>query len=110
MILPTAEQQADVIVTTTDDLRPEQITPAMQDSINEQKKDRKFIFQLIGCEDGKRSEPIVTSWDQLREALSSDNFDQDDFILLVAALDGKDTIAPATPIITIKRLLAFTEQ
>jgi len=83
--------------------------------VEEQKKEKKFLFQLISHLDGKRSEPFTMSWDGLTEALTlwketdPEKYNEDevfkDFILLVAVLDDQDTVIPATPLITIKSYL-----
>lgn len=91
------------------DLEPEKLT------IEEEKQQKKFLFQLVSHLDGKRSEPFIQSWDGLTKALVNwrdeepDQFKEknvyDDFILLVAVLDDKETTIPATPLITIKTYL-----
>jgi len=75
-------------------------------TIEEQKLEKKFMFQFVNHEDGTRSEPFVGSWDTVTEILNARKTDErpnnEDYILLVAVLDGKDTKIPATPLITIK--------
>ena len=88
--------------------------------IPEQKAEKKFLFQLVSHPDGKRSEPFIQSWDGLTKALTTwrddepDSFKEknvyDDFILLVAVLDDKETTIPATPLITIKTYLQTVGQ
>lgn len=97
---------------STQNLKARDATREMK-SIDEQKKERKFMFQLISHETGKRSEPFVTTWDDLAASLVAARQDEEytlkeidkDYILLVAVLDGKDTIIPATPLLTIKSYL-----
>lgn len=73
--------------------------------IKEQVKEQKFMLQFVSRETGKRSEPFVTSWDKLYEALKDleeqDNPKGDDYILLVCVIDGEQTRIPATPLITV---------
>jgi len=83
-------------------------------NIEEQKQQKKFMFQFISHSDGKRSEPFVGNWDTIREILNLRKegeapYDQD-FVLLVAVLDGKETIIPSTAIITVKTYLEYFEQ
>lgn len=89
-------------------------------TIEEEKQTKKFLFQLVSHLDGKRSEPFVQSWDGLTKALTTwrdeepESFKEknvyDDFILLVAVLDDKETTIPATPLITIKTYLQTVGQ
>ena len=79
--------------------------------IEEQKKEKKFLFQFVSHTDGKRSKPFVGSWTVINEILDHKEdgeapHDQD-FILLVAVLDGKDTVIPGTPLITVKTFKEF---
>lgn len=80
-------------------------------SINEQKAERKFLFQVISHVDGKRSEPFLASWDHLHKTLNENkdhpDYPGDDYLLLVSVLDGEDTIIPATPIIRISTFAAL---
>jgi len=77
-----------------------------QRTIEQEKQEKKFMFQFVNHEDGTRSEPFVGSWDTVTEILNARKTDErpnnEDYILLVAVLDGKDTKIPATPLITIK--------
>lgn len=79
--------------------------------VEEQKKENKFMFQFVSHEDGKRSEPFVGSWNAVNEILKmredGERPSNEDFILLVAVLDGKDTRIPATPLITVKTFLEY---
>ena len=80
-------------------------------SIEEEKQEHKFMFQFVDHETGKRSEPFVGNWDTVKETLShvpdGERPTPEDFILLVAVLDGEKTQIPATPLITVKTLLQF---
>lgn len=89
-------------------------------TLEEEKQTKKFLFQLVSHLDGKRSEPFIQSWDGLTKALTTWRDDEpesfkeknvyDDFILLVAVLDDKETTIPATPLITIKTYLQTVGQ
>jgi len=74
--------------------------------IKEQKNEKKFMFQFVNHETGQRSEPFVGSWNAVNEILKArqegERPSDEDFILLVAVLDGKETTIPATPLITVK--------
>lgn len=80
-------------------------------SIEEQKKEKKFVFQFIDHENGKRSEPFVGSWDTVQEVLAArkegERPNEKDYVLLVAVLDGKDTTIPGTPLITVKTFESY---
>ena len=69
----------------------------------------RFIFQFVSQETGYRSEPFVSDWDELYETLAEmpddDNPKGNDYILLVAILEGKQTRVPATPLITVDTFL-----
>jgi hypothetical protein len=79
--------------------------------LEEQKREKKFLFQIISHKDGKRSEPFITSWDDLHKLLNenkeSPDYPGEDYLLLVSVLDGEDTIIPATPIIKISTFAAM---
>lgn len=72
---------------------------------------RTFMFQFVSKQDGRRSEPFIGDWETLRKILYSreegESPTDDDYILLVAILDGKDTQIPATPLITVRSFLDF---
>jgi len=78
-------------------------------SIEDQKKEQKFVFQIISHLDGRRSEPFVTSWDALYSTFHDNqnepDFPADDWLLLVSVLDGENTTIPATPIIKISSFM-----
>lgn len=88
---------------------------AQKKTLEETKAEQKFCFQLIKKETGKRSAPFVTNWSKLYESFkNADQTDenapsQDDYILLVAVLDGEDTTIPTTPLITIRSYLAMMD-
>lgn len=81
-------------------------------TVEEQKQDEKFLFQFVSHETGKRSEPFVSNWDKLTTMLNELDPEtsptDDDYLLLVAILDGKDTRIPATPLITVKTFRQFS--
>lgn len=83
-------------------------------TLEDHKKERKFMFQFINHENGQRSEPLVGNWDAVREVLDlrkeGERPTDEDFILLVAVLDGKETIVPATPLITVETFRKFKEE
>lgn len=85
----------------------------MNKAIEEQKTEQKFMFQIVDKATGRRSEPFVTSWSDLRYVLSTREMEEspidDDYILLVAVLDGKETIIPSTPLITIRTFMSYEE-
>lgn len=69
---------------------------------------QKFLFQMIRKDDGSRSDPFAGDWDQLHDALSKTELDQEDYILLVAIVDPDDDtqmVIPNTPLITVKSFL-----
>jgi len=80
-------------------------------SLDEQKAQNKFMFQFISCKDGRRSEPFLTSWDGLQNTVKQIkkqedcDINDDDLILLVAVIDGKDTHIPATPLIKVSTFM-----
>lgn len=93
---------------TIDKLQKSQITPEMAKDIANQKIENKFIFQIISKENGKRSEPFVTNWSELYTILSqAEEQNIHDYILLVAVLQGDETIVPGTPLITIETFLEY---
>ena len=67
----------------------------------------RFIFQMINHKDGRRSEPFITTWDSLHETLANhpEEVDEEDYILLVAVLENRDTKIPPTPLIKVKTFL-----
>lgn len=75
-------------------------------SIDEQKQEKKFLYQFVNHENGQRSEPFVGNWETIKEILDlreeGEAPQDEDFILLVAVLDGAETIIPSTPLITLK--------
>lgn len=80
--------------------------------LSEQKAQKKFMFQIINHTDGQRSEPFITSWDELHKTLNENKdhpeYRGDDYLLLVSVLDGEQTIIPSTPIIKISTFTAMT--
>lgn len=75
-------------------------------AIEEQKEERKFLFQFINHENGERSKPFVASWTAVRTVLEErkegESPTDKDYLLLVAVMDGEDTTIPSTPLITVK--------
>ena len=101
----------------TDKIRAEgknpytELTKERLKTIEEEKQEHKFMFQFIDHQTGKRSEPFVGNWDSVQATLDMVQegerpYDQD-YILLVAILDGPDTKIPATPLITVKSFRQF---
>lgn len=77
-------------------------------SLEEQKNQANFLFQIISHVDGRRSEPFVASWDAVTEMLKKHEgteVSKDDYLLLVATLEGENTRIPATPIIKVSTFL-----
>ena len=80
-------------------------------SLDEQKSEKKFLIQFISAKDGRRCEPFLTSWDGLAETINEikqheeNEMSDEDLILLVAIIDGKDTQIPATPLIKVSTFL-----
>lgn len=69
-----------------------------------------FLFQFISKETGYRSEPFLSTWTQLQEILAERTEElplplDDDYILLVAVMDGKQTHIPTSPLITVGKYL-----
>lgn len=63
---------------------------------------------MIRKADGSRSDPFSGTWDQLHEACSKSELDQEDYILLVAIVDPDDDtqmVIPKTPLITVQSFL-----
>ena len=80
----------------------------IQETVNEIKKNERFMIQIINHENGYRSEPFLTDWDGLRTALKASEENgptEDDYILLVAVMRDEETIIPQAPLITIKSFL-----
>lgn len=80
-----------------------------QDEVNSGAK-HDFIFQFVDAENGNRSEPFLSSWTQLIEVLQLRTEEQakptdEDFILLVAVMDGKQTHIPSAPLIKVGNFL-----
>ncbi len=83
-------------------------------SIEEQKKEHKFMFQFIKAQDGTRSEPFVGNWESVLEILDlrkeGESPQNEDYILLVAVLNKEETKIPATPLITVQSFLDYNNQ
>jgi len=94
-------------------VKPMATPNSTENTIAKQKMEQKFMFQFINHENGQRSEPLVGNWDSISEVLElrkdSERPHNEDYILLVAVLDGKDTTIPSTPLITIKTFLNFKD-
>lgn len=80
-------------------------------SIAEQMTQKKFLFQFINHENGQRSEPFAGNWETVKYVLDERQEGQmprdEDYILLVAVMDGEETIVPATPLIHVKTAAQF---
>lgn len=80
-------------------------------SIDQQKQEKKFLYQFVNHENGQRSEPFVGNWETIQQILElredGEAPTDEDFILLVAVLDGEETIIPSTPLITLKTYQAY---
>jgi len=78
-------------------------------TLEEQKKERKFCFQIIDHKTGNRTDPFVTSWDGLYETLGKGQEEDfpllEDYILLAVVIDGPDTTIPKTPLLTVKTFM-----
>lgn len=87
------------------------VAKEIPESLKAEKQEKKFMFQFVNHEDGKRSEPFVGSWSTIQEILDlrkdEERPHEQDYILLVAVLDGEDTTIPATPLITVKTFQSF---
>ena len=89
----------------------------MNDKVNQVKAEdlnpdakHRFVFQFISAEDGIRSEPFESNWTEMKEILELRTDEQpkptdDDFILLVAVIDGKQTHIPTSPILKVSSYL-----
>lgn len=79
------------------------------EAIAEEKAQRKFLFQFINHENGQRSKPFVSNWEDVRDVLENRKEGEmptdKDYLLLVAVLDEEETTIPATPLITVKTYL-----
>jgi len=82
-------------------------------TLDQEKKEQKFLFQFVNHENGERSEPFISNWDGILETLHKKPVDQvpssKDYILLVAVLNGEETTIPATPLITVESFMKFKE-
>lgn len=85
-------------------------------AIKEKVRERKFVFQFIDHENGKRSEPFIGNYDLLREILQEaaergERPDQEDYVLLVAVIgeSDEDTLIPGTPLVKCKTLLELDD-
>jgi len=87
------------------------LTFKKQHKTTKENKEAKFCFQFVDHENGKRSEPFVGNWDSVQKILDrredGERPNNEDYILLVAVLDGKDTTIPATPLITVETFTNF---
>lgn len=87
------------------------VSKEIPEGLKAEKEEKKFMFQFVNHEDGKRSEPFVGSWTTIQEILDLRKEDErptdQDYILLVAVLDGQETTIPATPLITVKTFKDF---
>lgn len=80
-----------------------------QEEVNSQTK-HDFVFQFIDHETGYRSEPFISNWTELGNILDSRTIEEpkpvdDDYILLVAVMDGKQSHIPSAPLVTVKTYL-----
>jgi len=86
---------------------------------------QRFMFQFIQQKTGRRTEPFITDWDELKDILEEaeekyveefikagepedypDMFPgKQDFILLVAVMNGKQTKIPSNPLITVETFM-----
>ena len=88
----------------------DQVKEKINSKVQEERKQMKFMFQLISAEHGRRTDPFVTNYVDLADALKKDNdVSSDDYILLVAVLDGENTQIPTTPLITVGKFLEIQE-
>jgi len=73
---------------------------------------RTMIFQFIDHQTGKRSEPFSGNYDTITKILDMRKDGEaplpQDYILLVAVIDGKDTNIPGTPLITVESFQQYT--
>lgn len=71
----------------------------------------ELVFQFIDRETGGRSEPFVSNWNELGKILAARKEDQkptnEDFILLVAVMNGEQTHIPISPLITVETFLTI---
>lgn len=73
----------------------------------------KHVFQLVNCNDGRRSEAFIETLDGLaillKKAQGADQYREDDLILIVATIyedSGQEqTQIPTAPLLTIKRFM-----
>lgn len=73
----------------------------------------EMLFQFISAETGYRSEPFTSTRTQIIEILKQRKEDEapkdEDYLLLVAVMKGKETYIPTAPLITVKHLLDISE-
>lgn len=78
----------------------------MPNSTEELKAKPVSLYQFIDHKTGKRSEPFTGNMETVQKILDARQEGEaplpEDYILLVAVMDGKDTNIPATPLITVK--------
>lgn len=67
----------------------------------------RFVFQFVDKETGHRSEPFLSDWTELaqilkmREEQENQKPTDEDYILLVAVMDKKQTHIPTSPLVTV---------
>jgi len=93
---------------STDNLKAKQATKEADQA------ETKFLFQFINHENGQRSKPFTGTWDDVTEVLAHRGPDErptnEDYILLVAVLDGEQTTIPVTPLITVGHFEEITKE
>jgi len=94
-------------------VKPMATSNSIENIIAKQKIEQKFMFQFINHENGQWSESLVGNWDSISEVLElrkdSERPHNEDYILLVAVFDGKDTIIPVIPLIIVKTFFNFKD-
>jgi len=82
-------------------------------TVEEQKKEQKFMFQFISHLTGERSAPFVSNWKEIIDIIDTakegEGPSDKDYVLLVAVLEGKESKIPSTPLITVKHLKGISE-
>ena len=86
----------------------------IEDQVNKHKQQEGMMLQFVSHANGRRSEPFMSTWTQLREMLlarpeqDEQQVNDKDYILLVAVMAGEETQIPSTPLITVETFLNIT--
>lgn len=111
------ENQVHLEEATGTDHIPDQVADQVKAKVAEQMQQQKFVFQLVDHESGQRSEPFITTWDELYDLVNDNLAKSDqaekrlkDYVLLVCVLEEQETVIPGTPLITVQSFLDLHNQ